>query len=155
MNWENIVYSVQCFFIILFIPFRALGDHFYKKNAALPLKEQMISALPDVKQYKILQGDEFIIIACDGIWYNLNFITRNFQTSKSILFSNHTVGMKKWLWFSDSMFVLQFFCRLIYNFRNSLTSQEAVDFVRRRINDGISLKDICEQVVIRRIFQDL
>ncbi|KAL4003523.1 Protein phosphatase 2C family protein [Acanthocheilonema viteae] len=75
---------------------RALGDHFYKKNAALPLKEQMISALPDVKQYKILQGDEFIIIACDGIW-------------------------------------------------NSLTSQEAVDFVRRRINDGVSLKDICEQ----------
>ncbi|KAM3722570.1 Protein phosphatase ppm-1.G [Dirofilaria immitis] len=76
---------------------RALGDHFYKKNAALPLKEQMISALPDVKQYKILQGDEFIIIACDGIW-------------------------------------------------NSLTSQEAIDFVRRRINDGISLNDICEQI---------
>ncbi|MCP9257638.1 Protein phosphatase 1G [Dirofilaria immitis] len=61
------------------------------------LKEQMISALPDVKQYKILQGDEFIIIACDGIW-------------------------------------------------NSLTSQEAIDFVRRRINDGISLNDICEQI---------
>ncbi|VDK66552.1 unnamed protein product [Onchocerca ochengi] len=76
---------------------RALGDHFYKKNAALPLKEQMISALPDVKQYKILQGDEFIIIACDGIW-------------------------------------------------NSLTSQEAIDFVRRRISDGVNLSDICEQI---------
>lgn len=53
--------------------FRALGDHFYKKNKALPLKEQMISALPDVKEQKIMEDDEFIIVACDGIWYVTSF----------------------------------------------------------------------------------
>lgn len=81
---------ISCVLHFLMAPFtssRALGDHFYKKNAALPLKEQMISALPDVKQYKILQGDEFIVIACDGIWYDL-FYYPSFRVTK-ILFLNH------------------------------------------------------------------
>ncbi|VDK50763.1 unnamed protein product [Anisakis simplex] len=77
--------------------FRALGDHFYKKNGSLPLKDQMISAQPDVKLYPIEPEDEFVIIACDGIW-------------------------------------------------NSMSSQEAIDFIRKRISDGVAIKDICEQM---------
>ncbi|PAV64978.1 hypothetical protein WR25_19621 [Diploscapter pachys] len=50
---------------------RALGDHCYKKNAALHLKEQMISALPDVKMESIGPKDEFLVVACDGIWNSL------------------------------------------------------------------------------------
>ncbi|GMR40905.1 hypothetical protein PMAYCL1PPCAC_11100 [Pristionchus mayeri] len=50
---------------------RALGDHCYKKNKTLPLREQMISALPDVKILETTEEDDFIVVACDGIWNSL------------------------------------------------------------------------------------
>ncbi len=46
-----------------------LGDHFYKKNSSLSLEDQMISAMPDIKSVSVTGDDEFIIFACDGIWY--------------------------------------------------------------------------------------
>lgn len=58
----------------------------------------MISPLPDVKHITITPEDEFMIIACDGIW-------------------------------------------------NFMSSQEVIDFVRVRINDGREkLSSICEEV---------
>ncbi|XP_053394815.1 protein phosphatase 1G-like isoform X2 [Mercenaria mercenaria] len=51
---------------------RALGDHWYKRNEAKEAREQMISALPDVECATLTPEDEFLIIACDGIW---NFLT--------------------------------------------------------------------------------
>ncbi|KAI5697131.1 hypothetical protein M8J75_005695 [Diaphorina citri] len=51
---------------------RALGDHSYKQTAGLPLSEQMISALPDVQTISLTPQDEFIVIACDGIWNSLS-----------------------------------------------------------------------------------
>ncbi|CAI4230486.1 unnamed protein product [Auanema sp. JU1783] len=50
---------------------RAFGDHSYKKNDSLPLQEQMISALPDVHIENRDVQDEFIVVACDGIWNSL------------------------------------------------------------------------------------
>jgi len=47
---------------------RAFGDHIYKDNSSIPLKEQMITAFPDVKYMKVTNEDEFMILACDGIW---------------------------------------------------------------------------------------
>ncbi|ALC40683.1 CG10417 [Drosophila busckii] len=47
---------------------RALGDHAYKMNLELPAESQMISALPDVKKLIITPEDEFMVLACDGIW---------------------------------------------------------------------------------------
>ncbi|XP_017050143.1 probable protein phosphatase CG10417 isoform X2 [Drosophila ficusphila] len=47
---------------------RALGDHAYKTNLELPPEEQMISALPDIKKLIITPNDEFMVLACDGIW---------------------------------------------------------------------------------------
>lgn len=47
---------------------RAIGDHGYKMNITLPPEEQMISALPDIKQLTLEEGDEFMVLACDGIW---------------------------------------------------------------------------------------
>lgn len=47
---------------------RALGDHAYKTNVTLPAEEQMISALPDIKKLIITPEDEFMVLACDGIW---------------------------------------------------------------------------------------
>lgn len=47
---------------------RALGDHQYKTNADLLPEEQMISPLPDLVSHTITGGDEFMLVACDGIW---------------------------------------------------------------------------------------
>ncbi|CAH1721614.1 unnamed protein product [Aphis gossypii] len=52
---------------------RALGDHNYKKNKDLPNTEQMITALPDVTVLDITPDDNnFIVLACDGIWNSLS-----------------------------------------------------------------------------------
>ena len=52
---------------------RAIGDHAYKTNKTLPLSEQMISPLPDIKKLTIDPvKDSFIFLACDGIWNSLS-----------------------------------------------------------------------------------
>jgi len=48
---------------------RAIGDHAYKQNKSLPLKDQMISSQPDIKVLDLdLEKDSWMILACDGIW---------------------------------------------------------------------------------------
>ncbi|PFH38577.1 protein phosphatase 2C domain-containing protein [Besnoitia besnoiti] len=47
---------------------RAVGDLFYKQNKELPAKDQRITAYPDVRITRISPEDEFVILACDGIW---------------------------------------------------------------------------------------
>ncbi|XP_055534879.1 probable protein phosphatase CG10417 [Wyeomyia smithii] len=56
---------------------RAIGDHGYKMNKKLLPEEQMISALPDIKKITIGPEDEFMVLACDGIW--------NFMTSDDVV----------------------------------------------------------------------
>ncbi|XP_063701615.1 uncharacterized protein LOC134831738 [Culicoides brevitarsis] len=56
---------------------RAIGDHGYKTNKDLPPEEQMISALPDVRKLTLTPQDEFMVLACDGIW--------NFMTSEDVV----------------------------------------------------------------------
>lgn len=52
---------------------RAIGDHAYKQNKDLSDREQMITALPDIKTLTIDPNeDEFIVLACDGIWNSLS-----------------------------------------------------------------------------------
>ncbi|KDR84400.1 hypothetical protein GALMADRAFT_237252 [Galerina marginata CBS 339.88] len=47
---------------------RALGDFEYKKNKSLGPEAQMITANPDVRSHQITEEDEFLVLACDGIW---------------------------------------------------------------------------------------
>ncbi|TFY81911.1 hypothetical protein EWM64_g2100 [Hericium alpestre] len=47
---------------------RALGDFEYKKNYSLTPEKQIITANPDVTVHQITDEDEFLILACDGIW---------------------------------------------------------------------------------------
>lgn len=48
---------------------RGIGDFVFKKNADLPAEEQIVTCYPDVLIHKLdLAHDEFIILACDGIW---------------------------------------------------------------------------------------
>ena len=57
------VYYAHCIYNVC-----TVGDHFYKENTNLPLEQQMISAVPDVESRELQAGDEFIVLACDGIW---------------------------------------------------------------------------------------
>ena len=47
---------------------RALGDLTYKKNTKLAAKDQVISAFPDVKVFKVDGKTDFVVMGCDGIW---------------------------------------------------------------------------------------
>jgi len=47
---------------------RSIGDLLYKQNTSLPPQEQLIICLPDVRHFKRQITDEFMIIACDGVW---------------------------------------------------------------------------------------
>jgi serine/threonine protein phosphatase PrpC len=47
---------------------RAIGDMEFKQAAGLPAEQQMVTALPEVQTERLVSGDEFLIIACDGIW---------------------------------------------------------------------------------------
>ncbi|KAJ2779058.1 Protein phosphatase 2C 2, partial [Coemansia javaensis] len=48
---------------------RAIGDYEFKNNRTLPAEKQIVTAMPDVTPYSPAPGaDEFIVVACDGIW---------------------------------------------------------------------------------------
>ena len=47
---------------------RCLGDFEYKKNFDIPPKDQMITADADIKTETLTPEDEFVILACDGVW---------------------------------------------------------------------------------------
>ena len=47
---------------------RAFGDFRFKKNPDLAPENQAVSPFPDVLIRPRHEDDEFIVIACDGIW---------------------------------------------------------------------------------------
>ncbi|PUU81203.1 phosphatase 2C-like domain-containing protein [Tuber borchii] len=47
---------------------RAIGDFIYKRRADLPPEQQIVTAFPDVVIHEASDDDEFLVIACDGIW---------------------------------------------------------------------------------------
>lgn len=48
---------------------RGIGDFEFKKNLNLPAEEQIVTCYPDVLIHNIdYSQDEFIVLACDGIW---------------------------------------------------------------------------------------
>ncbi|KAH7098999.1 protein phosphatase 2C Ptc2 [Auriculariales sp. MPI-PUGE-AT-0066] len=52
----------------LLAPSRALGDFFYKQRGDLPPTEQMVTAEPEIVVHQVTAEDEFVVVACDGIW---------------------------------------------------------------------------------------
>merc|ERR1712048_1450762 len=47
---------------------RAIGDLEYKKRDDLKPEEQIICSTPDILVQKVTPEDEFVILACDGVW---------------------------------------------------------------------------------------
>ena len=47
---------------------RALGDFTYKQNNSLIPEEQIVTADPEIIEKEMSENDEFIVLACDGIW---------------------------------------------------------------------------------------
>ena len=67
----------------------------HARSVQLPPEEQMVTANPEIRTMELTPNDEFLILACDGIW-------------------------------------------------DVLTNQEAVEFVRSRLLQGMSPKEVCE-----------
>lgn len=52
---------------------RAIGDFQYKDKQDKPPEEQAVTCMPDIKKQKRTPADDqFIIVACDGIWDCMN-----------------------------------------------------------------------------------
>lgn len=47
---------------------RALGDYEYKMEKHLSATEQLVSPEPEVSCFKRESDDEFLLLACDGVW---------------------------------------------------------------------------------------
>ncbi|CCE79431.1 Piso0_001493 [Millerozyma farinosa CBS 7064] len=48
---------------------RGIGDFEFKKNLDLPAEEQIVTCYPDVIMHDLdFEQDEFVVLACDGIW---------------------------------------------------------------------------------------
>jgi len=69
---------------------RAIGDLKLKRNMAIPPEEQMISAVPDVFERRIMPEDEFLMLGCDGVfdtWKNqqiVDYVRDNMQEEEKI-----------------------------------------------------------------------
>ncbi|XP_059275319.1 probable protein phosphatase 2C 60 isoform X2 [Lycium ferocissimum] len=47
---------------------RAIGDMEFKQNKFLPAEKQTVTANPDINTVELCDDDDFIVLACDGIW---------------------------------------------------------------------------------------
>lgn len=47
---------------------RAIGDSEFKRNASLPQEAQIVTADPEIIVHDVTGEEEFLILACDGIW---------------------------------------------------------------------------------------
>ncbi|KAI9250296.1 phosphatase 2C-like domain-containing protein [Sporodiniella umbellata] len=47
---------------------RALGDFKFKRAYHLSPEKQAVTAYPDIQEYELTKEDEFMVLACDGIW---------------------------------------------------------------------------------------
>lgn len=50
---------------------RAIGDFCHKQSPTVPAAEQAITAYPDIRTMLLETADEFIVVACDGIWNSM------------------------------------------------------------------------------------
>merc|ERR1719331_2572612 len=47
---------------------RAVGDFVYKRCETQPPERQAVTAFPEIRAFERHADDEFVVLACDGIW---------------------------------------------------------------------------------------
>lgn len=47
---------------------RAIGDFEFKRSFERPVEQQIVTAFPEVHPHDVDAKDEFLVLACDGIW---------------------------------------------------------------------------------------
>ncbi|KAF7083908.1 hypothetical protein CFC21_087638 [Triticum aestivum] len=47
---------------------RAIGDMEFKQNKFLPPEKQIVTSNPDINVVELCNEDDFLVLACDGIW---------------------------------------------------------------------------------------
>ncbi|KAG8379676.1 hypothetical protein BUALT_Bualt07G0113800 [Buddleja alternifolia] len=69
---------------------RAIGDLEMKQNKSLPAEKQIVTADPDIITVELSADDDFLIIACDGIWdcmssqQAVDFVQEQLKTEKKL-----------------------------------------------------------------------
>jgi protein phosphatase 1G len=69
---------------------RAIGDMEFKYRPDLPPDKQIVTCCPDVKQVDLGPEDEFLVLACDGIWDVMtsqevvDFVSQRLPSAKSL-----------------------------------------------------------------------
>eukprot|EP00903_Cladosiphon_okamuranus_P010248 g9703.t2 len=71
---------------------RCIGDHPFKSDPKLPLERQMVVCDPEVMVIKRSDADEFVIMACDGVWDVMANDEACFFLRKSIQEGNRDLG---------------------------------------------------------------
>lgn len=60
---------------------RAIGDFEFKKSAELAPEQQIVTAYPDVVVHELADDDEFLVIACDGMFRFISSTNQPGQTA--------------------------------------------------------------------------
>ncbi|XP_065034091.1 probable protein phosphatase 2C 11 [Musa acuminata AAA Group] len=69
---------------------RAIGDMEFKQNKFLPAEKQVVTCNPDINIVELCDDDEFLILACDGVWdcminqQLVDFITEHIKTESCL-----------------------------------------------------------------------
>jgi protein phosphatase 1G len=69
---------------------RAIGDVEFKQNKYLTPEKQIVTANPDINIVELCDDDDFLVVACDGIWdcmssqQLVNFIHEHINTEKNL-----------------------------------------------------------------------
>jgi serine/threonine protein phosphatase PrpC len=45
-----------------------MGDFSFKREAKMSAEEQQVTCDPEIRKFGLERNDEFLILACDGIW---------------------------------------------------------------------------------------
>ncbi|VAI44474.1 unnamed protein product [Triticum turgidum subsp. durum] len=78
---------------------RAIGDMEFKQNKFLPPEKQIVTSNPDINVVELCNEDDFLVLACDGIWdcmssqQLVDFIHEHINTSTEgvlVMFNNDT-----------------------------------------------------------------
>jgi len=125
---------------------RALGDFEFKRNQKLNPEEQIVTSNPDIIEHKLGEEEEFIVLACDGIWDCMssqevvNYVRKGIADRLALTIICEKL-MEKCLANEseiggigcDNMTVV------IVGLLNGLTKQEWYDSINKKVQEGVVL----------------